>query len=164
VSNGFLGYNASFMLDFVVCALVLIVPALVFSLFHVKVKRNYVLHRNMQIGLAVVLLVAVTAFEIDMQLVHGGWENVVNKNPDQPRLDSEKLGFARNVLWVHLVFAVSTPVLWLVTIVLALKRMPSPPAPCDHSPLHRKLGWISAIDITLTSITGLIFYYVAFIA
>jgi hypothetical protein len=42
--------------------------------------------------------------------------------------------------------------------------MPVPPAPCGHSPLHRKLGWISAIDLLLTSLTGLAFYYVAFIA
>lgn len=152
------------MLDFVVCALVLIVPALVFSLFLVKAKRNYLAHRNLQIGIAIVLLVAVAAFEIDLQLIHGGWENVVNKNLDQPRLNPTELNFVRNVLWIHLVFAISTPVFWVATIVLALKRMPSPPAPCDHSPLHRRLGWISTIDITLTSITGLIFYYFAFVA
>jgi putative membrane protein len=41
--------------------------------------------------------------------------------------------------------------------------MPQPPAPCDHSPLHKKLGWASTIDLTLTSITGLWFYFVAFV-
>jgi hypothetical protein len=29
--------------------------------------------------------------------------------------------------------------------------------------VHAVLGWISTIDITLTAITGLIFYYLAFV-
>ena len=61
-------------------------------------------------------------------------------------------------------FAISTPFFWAATIYLALKRFPSPPVPGPHSGLHKKLGWISATDITLTSITGLLFYYYAFIA
>ena len=39
MQNGFLGNNASLMLDVVVCALVLVVPALLFSLYTVKIKR-----------------------------------------------------------------------------------------------------------------------------
>jgi putative membrane protein len=164
MSHGFLGNDSSFMLDVVVCALLLIVPTLLYSLFLVKVKKKYLLHRNMQLALGAVLLVAVSAFEIDLQLVHKGWENVVNK-PGQPvHLDAEQLESARTLLWVHLVFAVTTPVLWLTTIVLAMKRFPSPPVPNEHSGLHQKLGWLSTVDITLTSVTGLVFYYVAFIA
>jgi hypothetical protein len=162
--NGFLGYNASLMLDFVVSALVLIVPVLVYSLYAVKVRGAYLVHRNIQLGLAITLFVAVGAFEVDLQLVHGGWENVVNKPDTPPRLVGSDLEFVRKLLWIHLVFAISTPVLWAVTIVLALRRFPSPPAPSPHSGLHKKLGWLSAIDITLTSVTGLIFYYFAFVA
>ena len=149
------------MLDFVVCALVLVVPILLFSIYTVKIRHNYPLHRTLQLLLAAVLLVAVAAFEIDMRL-HGGWENIVNKNPDAPRLSAEALGFVENLLYVHLLFAVSTPLFWGVTIALALRRFPKPPAPNEHSSLHKKLGWISTIDITLTSITGLLFYYFAF--
>ena len=164
MANGFLGNNASFMLDVVVCALVLIVPALLYSLYLVKIRQNYLWHRNMQIGLGIVLLVTVAAFEVDLQIIHGGWENIVNKDADQPRIAGDAMQFVQRLLWVHLVFAITTPIFWTTTIVLALKRMPSPPAPCAHSSLHKKLGWISAIDITLTSVTGLVFYYYAFIA
>ncbi|MBM79496.1 MAG: DUF420 domain-containing protein [Planctomycetaceae bacterium] len=164
MSNGFLGYDTSLMLDVVVVALIAVVPAILFSLFQVKVKQNYVLHRNIQLGLAVVLLIAVGAFEVDMQIVHGGWENVVNKTPETPRRSAEEMSSIQNVLWIHLVFAVTTPVLWGVTIALALKRMPKPPGSCEHSGLHKKLGWLSVVDITLTSVTGLWFYYVAFIS
>jgi len=161
--NGFLGNNASLMLDVVVCALALIVPALLFSLYTVKIRRNYALHKTMQLTLGIVLLIAVSAFEIDMRL-HGGWKNIVNKPNEPVRLDEADLEFVQTLLWIHLVFAISTPILWATTITLALKRFPNPPTPSEHSALHKKLGWISAIDITLTSVTGLIFYYYAFIA
>ena len=58
MSHGFLGYQSTFMLDFVVTALTLIVPALSVSVFLVKVRRNYVAHRNLQLVLGGVLLAA----------------------------------------------------------------------------------------------------------
>ena len=152
------------MLDFVVCALIGVVPVLLWSLYLVKYRRAYRLHRNLQIGLGVVLLIAVIAFEVDLQLVHGGWENVVNKPGQSPRMTPVELDSARRVLWVHLVFAITTPILWAITIVLALRRFPNPLQPAPHSSLHKKLGWASTIDITLTAVTGLVFYYVAFVS
>ena len=162
MSHGFLGFNSSFMLDVVVCALILVVPALAYSLYLVKMRQKFVWHRNIQVGLGVVLLITVLAFEIDLQVVHGGWRNIVEQR--HPEFSEQQMEFVKKVLWVHLVFAGTTPLFWAATIFLALKRMPSPPCPCDHSPLHKKLGWISTIDITLTSITGLLFYYYAFVA
>lgn len=161
MSHGFLGYSSTFMLDFVVTALVLIVPALLASLYLVKVRRNYVAHRNLQLVLAGVLLAAVVAFEVDIR-AHGGWRGIVGART--PALSEEQLEAVKQTLYVHLVFAISTPLLWGATIVLALKRMPNPPAPCTHSRLHKTLGWLSVIDLVLTSATGLLFYYRAFIA
>lgn len=160
MKHGFLGYQSTFMLDFVVTALVLIVPALLASLYLVKVKRNYLTHRNLQLTLAAVLLVAVIAFEIDIRM-HGGWENIVAGR--KPALSAEQFAAVKQILYVHLVFAISTPLLWATTITLALRRMPQPPAPCDHSRLHRTLGWLSVTDLVLTAATGLAFYYRAFI-
>ena len=162
MSHGFLGYDASLMLDVVVTTLVLIVPALAFSVMAAK-RRRYDLHRNLQVGLAAVLLVAVAAFEIDLQVVHDGWINVANKNPDEPRLVGPPLELARTALRVHLVFAVSTPVLWAATLALAFRRYPNPPRPGSHSRRHKTLGWLSVIDLVLTTATGLTFYYVAFV-
>lgn len=159
--DGFLGYRASFMLDFVVVALVLIVPVLLFSLYAVKVQRRYRLHRNLQLILGVVLLIAVALFEVDLRL-QGGWKAIVDKRTTP--LTAAQLATVGNVLAVHLVFAISTPVLWAATIYLALRRMPNPPAPCAHSAQHKLLGWLSTVDITLTSVTGLLFYYLAFVA
>ncbi len=162
LSNGFLGYPTTFMLDFVVCALALIVPVLLWSLWLVKFRRRYLAHKRLQIALGIILLLAVTAFEVDVQMVHGGWEKIVAKQQLSPEALAEKINAVRPWLLVHLVFAVTTPLLWIVTITLALRRFKNPPAPGTHSRLHKTLGWASTIDITLTSVTGLLFYYVAF--
>lgn len=163
LSNGFLGYPTTFMLDFVVCALALIVPVLLWSLWLVKFRRHYVAHKRLQIVLGIVLLVAVSAFEVDVQMVHGGWENIVAKQQLSPDALTTKINDVRPWLLVHLVFAVTTPFLWIVTMTLALRRFKSPPEPGTHSRIHKALGWASTIDITLTSVTGLLFYYVAFV-
>ncbi len=162
MKDGFLGYRTSFMLDFVVVALVLIVPVLLYSLYAVKIRQQYKLHRNLQLLLGIVLLVAVALFEYDLQFVQKGWQNVVAKRAIP--LTADQLGFVRKILRIHLIFAISTPLLWITTITLALRRMPNPPQPCAHSKLHKRLGWFSTIDIVMTSVTGLIFYYFAFIA
>ena len=164
MTSGFLGFDTTFMLDFVVCALVIVVPILAYSLYEVKVRHNYLRHRNLQVLLGIVLLVAVAAFEVDVQLVHGGWEQIVNKPDQPPRMTGEQLSAVRNVLLVHLAFAITTPLLWITTMILAWRRFPNPPAPGPHSPLHKRLGWLATLDLVATSLTGLWFYYVAFVS
>jgi len=161
MSQGFLGYHATFMLDVVVCALVLLVPALCASIYLVKFRRQYAWHRRLQLTLAAILFFAVAAFEVDIRL-HHGWENIVKEA--RPDMAAESLDFARKVLYVHLIFAISTPLLWITTIALALPRFGNPPFPSRHSAVHKLLGWCSATDLALTSVTGLLFYYFAFIA
>lgn len=157
--DGFLGYPASLMLDVVVCALVVVVPTLLFSLYAVRFRRNYTLHKRLQVLLGVVLLAAVGLFEVDMQL-QGGITGILAKR-SRP-LSPEERAFFDGLLKVHLCFAISTVFLWGTTLTLALRRFPVPPSPCPHSPVHRVLGWLSAIDITLTSATGLMVYYYGF--
>ncbi|MEJ7594247.1 MAG: DUF420 domain-containing protein, partial [Planctomycetaceae bacterium] len=163
LSNGFLGYPTTFMLDFVVCALTLIVPVLIWSLWLVKFRRRYVAHKRLQITLGIVLLLAVTAFEVDVQMVHGGWENIVAKQPLNPEELATKIGTVRPWLLVHLVFAVTTPLLWIVTITLALRRFRNPPEPGTHSRFHKAHGLAKTIFITLNSVSRWVFYLVWFL-
>jgi hypothetical protein len=160
MDRGFLGYNATFMLDVVVCALLGVVPTLVYSLYLVKFRRDYALHRNIQVFLGLLLLVTVGLFELDMRW-HGGIEQILTYRATP--LTVEQHALFKTILWIHLFFAVSTVVLWAVTLGLALKWMPNPPVPCPHSPAHKVLGWLSAVDITLTSVTGLLVYYYGFV-
>ena len=163
LTDGFLGYHTSFMLDFVVCALVVIVPVLMSSICLVKFGRRFEQHRYLQTVLCVVLLTAVAAFEFDLQVIHGGWENVVKKSFSDDVRFEDRIRRSQPWLWLHLVFAVTTPVLWVITIWMARRRFATPSAPGPHSRIHRRLGWLSTIDVTLTAVTGLIFYYVAFV-
>lgn len=160
MDDGFLGYRASLMLDLVVCALGIVVPTLLASLYAVKIRRNYTLHKFLQITLGVVLLVTVGLFELDMRL-HGGIVGILAKR-SRPLYSAELTAFYR-LLYVHLFFAISTVGLWATTLSLALRRIPTPPGPCSHSRLHKRLGWLSAVDITLTSVTGLLVYYFGFV-
>jgi hypothetical protein len=114
----------------------------------------------MQITLGVVLLATVGLFEIDMRL-HGGIVGILAKR-SRP-LSVEELSSFYRILYVHLFFAITTVYLWFTTLTLALRRMPAPPAPCSHSRLHKLLGWFSVVDITLTSVTGLLVYYFGFV-
>lgn len=156
MTNGFLGYKSSFMLDVVALSLLLVVPLLISSLYLVKVKQKYLAHRRLQTLLGVVLLVAVSAFEVDMRM-QGGIDGILAKRAVP--LTPDRRTFFNWLLAVHLIFAVSTVLMWGLTLVLAWKRTPCPPAPSPHSRLHKRLGWVSAIDITLTAITGLMVYY-----
>lgn len=160
MTDGFLGYRASLMLDVVVVALIVVVPILLTSLYLVKVRRNYAAHRFLQTLLGVVLLIAVGAFEVDMRL-QGGIRAILAKRLTP--LTPEQLLFFDRLLAIHLVFAISTVVLWGLTLTLAWRRFSVPPRPGEHSALHKVLGWASAIDITLTSVTGLLVYYFGFI-
>jgi putative membrane protein len=160
MAQGFLGYPSTLMLDVVVCALVLVVPLLLYSIYLVKFRRQYLWHRNLQIGLGAVLLVTVCLFELDMRM-QGGWRSILRNRPTQ--LSESQLLFVGRILLIHVCFAVSSVVLWIVTLTHGLRNVPNPPAPSPHSERHKLLGWLSTISLTLTSVTGLIFYYYAFV-
>ncbi|MFO1020352.1 MAG: hypothetical protein U0903_06600 [Planctomycetales bacterium] len=89
--------------------LVAVVPLLLLSLYLVKGLKKFKAHRNLQLLLAGVILLTVLLFELDMRL-HGGWEKIVNW--PEGRLSVDQFATVRRVLYVHLVFAISTPILW----------------------------------------------------
>ena len=67
--DGFLGTRASIMLDVVFLAMFAVIPAMALSIFLVKFRKQYTLHKRLQLVLGAVLLVAVVAFEIDMRFI-----------------------------------------------------------------------------------------------
>ena len=154
--DGFLGTRAPLVLDIVCLSMIGVVIVLTWSIYQVKIRRNYRVHKWTQVTLGIILLVVVIVFEIDIRL--HGWEaraaGIIGGRP------------APSVFWalyVHLVFAVSSVVLWPLTIVLAMWNFSEPPIPGPHSRIHIPLARTAAADIVLTAITGWIFYWLAFV-
>ena len=132
--DGFLGTRASIMLDVVFLAMFVVLPVLGWSIYLVKRRRNYLWHKRIQVGLGLVLLVAVSLFEIDMQFLTN-WRLRAEVSPyfEIDPSDGRGSGAVMWVLWIHLVFAVSTAILWTTVIIQALRKFPSPPGPCGST-------------------------------
>lgn len=154
--DGFLGTRAPLILDALCLAMLAVVVVLAWSVYQVKYRQRYNLHKWTQVALGAILLTVVILFEIDIRL-HGWQERAAGQ------LGAQAPSAAVTALYVHLVFAVTTVLLWPIVIVLALRKFPNPPLPGPHSRIHVPLARIAAIDMVLTAITGWVFYYVAFV-
>jgi len=160
--DGFLPFGrGSLMLDVVFLAMFVVTPVLALSLWLVKSRRNYALHKRLQLAMAAVLLVAVLLFEIDIRV--NGWEDRAEPSPyfDPANKFTSPAGIA---LVVHLAFAVPTLLLWIWVVVQALRKFSAPPKSGPHSRSHARTGWAAAIGMFLTAVTGWLFYWMAFVA
>ena len=159
-NHGFLPTRGSVMLDLVFVAMIGVVPILAVSVYLVKFRQKYNLHKQIQVVLGVVLLLTVTAFELDLQ-VFTDWKELA---ADSPYFHPDEWSLVWYSLIVHLCFAVPTPLLWIYVIVRALRKFPNPPTPGEHSRSHIFWARLASCGICLTAVTGWVFYYLAFIA
>jgi putative membrane protein len=153
-----LGTRGSLMLDLVAIGMMLIVPSMFASIYLVRTQR-YAIHKNLQMAIAITLLIVLVAFEIEMRVV--GWQDRAAASP------LAKAGAWNDpiewTLIVHLAFAIPTFFLWIIVISGALRRFSKPPQPNQYSVHHRTWGRWAALGMTLTAVTGLVFYYMAFV-
>jgi putative membrane protein len=159
--SGFLPGRASLMLDVVVVAMFFVLLALTYSILSVKRRQMYRRHKMIQVTLASTLLVVLLLFEVDVHFI----DKWMVRADASPYFDAAtRSGPVVYALAVHLCFAVSTFVLWLVVILRALAHFPSPPHPNEHSRFHKRWGTVAAIDMVMTTLTGWLFYWLAFVA
>ncbi|MDA1050952.1 MAG: DUF420 domain-containing protein [Planctomycetota bacterium] len=161
--HGFLPTRGSVMLDFVFVALFAVIPVMVWSIYLVKYRQvdqthKCEWHKRIQLALAVILLVAVIAFEVDLRFITKDWRSLAEASPFYA---SQIVDYS---LWIHLCFAVPTPLLWIFVIVRALKKFPKPAAPCEYSSRHIVWGRTAAGAMLMTAVTGWAFYWLAFVA
>ena len=157
--DGFLGTRASVMLDVVFLAMFIVVPVMGWSIYEVKYHQRYVLHKWLQLALAGILLTAVTAFEVDMRFFTD-WQERAQASPYY----SSAVNWVKIALGIHLFFAIPTAVLWMYVVWHALKYIPCPPCPSEHSAKHIRWAKLAAWEMLGTAVTGWIFYYLAFVA
>ena len=154
--DGFLGTRASLGMDVVLVGLFATFPLLAWSVHLVRNRRDYAGHKRLQLAIVAALLAAIVVFEIDIRLL-SDWRARAAPSPFWPRGVLAALG-------VHLVFAVSTLVLWAWVVLEAWRRFPVPPHPNAHSARHRRMARLAAADLVLTAVTGTVFYWLAFVA
>lgn len=156
LAAGFLPNRASGTLDFVVVAMVLVLAALGFSIYQVRNKKNPQLHRLVQLVTAIVLLVTLVGFEVDIRL--NGWREMAEPSP---YYDSGVVSWS---LWIHLMFAIPTPFIWAGVIGFGMSRFRASFQAGEFNRVHRIWGRVAAAFMVMTAITGWIFYYLAFVA
>lgn len=152
--DGFIPHSrASFMLDFVAIAMLAVIPLMGWSIYVVKYRRDYALHRKVQLLTACVLLAAVLLFEVDMRLY--GWRHLAEESSLYRTLVDP-------ILYIHLGFAITTTALWAWTVIGALRRFRKTPAPNGYSSRHRRVAKLAAVGMCGTAVTGWGFYITAF--
>ena len=157
IANGFLPTRGSVMLDFVSIVMLAEAVVLCFSIYQVRFLKNYNLHRAIQVTTALVLVLALIAFEIDVRFFTD-WRKLAMPSP------YFESGTVHLWLWIHLAFAIPTPFIWGLVIWLALSRFKESFSADDFNRFHRISGRIAAAFMLATAITGWIFYWLAFVA
>ncbi len=156
--NGFLPYNAPFMMDFVVISLAIVVPILIYGVYQVK-KQKYRHHAQVMIFLGILVFIVVAFFEASM-IYLGGIKNIME---NAGRSEAYTPHFS-NSLFVHLIFSFSTCVLWIYVLIAGVKNFGlKNPQPNAYSKTHKFYARLSIIAILGVAITGLYVYYLAFI-
>ncbi|PQO34524.1 DUF420 domain-containing protein [Bremerella cremea] len=153
---GFLPTRGSIMIDFVFLAMFGIILILGTSIYLVRYRRMFEVHKWIQVVTGVVLLLAVLAFEIDMRFFTD-WQALAEPS-------SYGMGTVKGLLYFHLLFAIPTPLLWIFVIWHGLAKFPNPAAPSPYSNTHIFWARLAAIGMLLTAVTGWVFYYAAFVA
>ncbi len=153
---GFLPTRGSIMIDFVFLAMFGIILILGTSIYLVRYRRMYEVHKWIQITTGIVLLLAVLAFEVDMRFFTN-WQALAEPS-------SFGMATVKGLLYFHLLFAIPTPLLWIFVIWHGLTKFPNPAAPSPYSNTHIFWARLAAIGMLLTAVTGWVFYYAAFVA
>ena len=154
--DGFLGTRASLMMDLLVLAMPVVLGVLAWSIYLVRYRRRYGVHRWVQISLTVALAVVVAFFEVDIR-THGWQDRAAGA------IGGDVSTAVWVTLWVHVVIAVATLVLLPVVVIRALRGFGSPPRPGHHSTSHRFWGRAAVIGLVLTTVSSWVFYLSAFV-
>ncbi len=147
--------RASWAMDLTAIGLLLVLPLLAYSINLGRAKKKFHDHKKIQLLISIVLGIVIILFEIDVRM--SDWRP---RAATSPYFETSLFP----VLYVHLAFSISTAVLWLVTLIGALRRFNPIPRANSYSSKHRLLGWATAIGMFGTAVTGWCFYWLGFIA
>lgn len=151
--TGFLGTGAPLAVDLIVVGLSVVLPILFVSIALVR-RGERAKHRAIQVAITASLALALIFFEIQVRSA-GGWREMI---ADRGHSDS-RITLIGVLLGVHLIFAVSTPLLWVAALMTSGKAWSG-----QRPRRHRLVARLAAGDLVLTALTGWLWYAVAFVA
>ena len=152
---GFLGTRAPMFMDIIVIIIGLLPFLIAFSIWF-AVNKMYGLHRFLQTVLFLVTIVILVYFKYGMYMA-GGFDFYMRGSS----IDST---IAFYFLIFHVVVATITLIMWFAMMKFASADSKRRALPGLYSDAHKKSGKRSAFAISLTSITGVIVYWILFIA
>ena len=154
-SAGLLGSRATAAVDVAYLLLLAIVPLFVWSLEALLVRRNYLLHKRIQLALTPPFLIASGILGCDFLL--GDWRQRAVKAAGEAIAPVTLMTLA-----IHVAFLATSLLIWVVLFFAAIRRIPNPPGPCKFGPTY--LFWIVLLGLQtfLAMLTGWEFYMLAY--
>ncbi len=151
---GFLGTRGDILMDLVVLSFLLILPLLVVS-WRAARNSEFKKHKAIQLALFITLIVAVGLFELDMKLSGGIFELTAG---------SAYAGTAvlNTLIYGHTLVAILSALMWLVLVLVSLRRFPNPPASNAFGLAHRFWGRTGMLMMMASGISAVPLYYVGF--
>lgn len=153
---GFYGTRADVLMD-VIITIVALVPVLLTLAFGLARGRRYAHHAGVQVLTSIALAATLLVFEIYVR-ARGGLDGLSQGSP------WHQTPFLQGYLAVHLVFAVSSTLIWFWLLIRTWGRFGAPPTPGAFSATHRRWGRLAMAGMLLTAITGLGLYGLCFVA
>ncbi len=155
--DGFLGTRADILIDIVTLSFIIILPVLIFSWYQARSKKNYAVHRGIQLYLGISLGVVVAIFEYDLS-VSGG---IFELTKDSVYANTALLNWT---IYIHTAFAIASTLIWTGLIITSLIRFGNPPVPNAFSGKHRFFGRAGMVSMIMAGVTSPPLYYFGFIA
>ncbi len=147
--------RAPFMIEVVALAMFLLGPLTAFGALQAK-RGRWLIHKRVMSSVGFILLIAVILFEV--QIRSFGWREAAKESPYYDSLVFPSL-------WIHLPIAIVTSLTWILTVREAITTFALQAKPHGaKSGKHKLFGKIAVIGTLLTSLTGWVFFYLAFIA
>ncbi len=152
--DGFLGSRASLAYDAAFLLELAVIPLAVCSLELLLVRRNYRAHKQLQLVMTAMFAVAVVVFAVEF-FAYDWRQRTAAPGETIP-------GITYMTLTIHLAFLAMTAVIWAVLLFQSLRKIPSPPAPCDFGPFYVFWLVLLSLQLFISTLTGWGFYLLAF--
>ena len=150
----FLGARGDALIDIGVLSIVAVVPVLLWS-WSLARKKQWTLHKRVQLSTAVVLGIVVLLFEIDLNRMGG----IFAVTAGSAWAGTATLNFW---IWTHTAFAISSTIVWVLLVAASLIKFPSPPEP-KYFATHRHFGRLGMVLMLGSGVTAIPMYIYGFI-